>query len=247
MKSKYDGKAYCQFCSKDFDISNMGVSGLVSHAAGQKHKNIAENRNSNKGTLFFKKVDPKLSASKNEASNEKKTTISNMVIPASASRAEILWVLKVVTSHFFLRSCLELNELFRTIFSDSEIAKSFQLSKTKCSYYINYGLAPYFKEELVKCIKVSPYFVLSFDESLNHVIQEEQMDLNVCYWDNTKGKICTRYLCSHFVKRPNAKALTEVLVLTLNDLIPQRLTQLSMDGPNTNWNVLELLNEDRNE
>ena len=33
-------KAYCNFCQKDFDISNMGVIGLTSHAAGKKHKEI---------------------------------------------------------------------------------------------------------------------------------------------------------------------------------------------------------------
>ena len=33
-------KAYCNFCQKDFDISNMGVIGLTSHAGGKKHKEI---------------------------------------------------------------------------------------------------------------------------------------------------------------------------------------------------------------
>ena len=29
--------AYWSFCSKDFDISNMGCSALTSHASGKKH------------------------------------------------------------------------------------------------------------------------------------------------------------------------------------------------------------------
>ena len=55
-----------------------------------------------------------------------------------------------------MRSCLGLSELFKVMFSDREIAKSFTLSKTKCSYYINYGLASHFKEELMKCVNTSP-------------------------------------------------------------------------------------------
>ena len=38
-RSVISTKAYCNFCQKDFDISNMGVAGLTSHAAGKKHRN----------------------------------------------------------------------------------------------------------------------------------------------------------------------------------------------------------------
>ena len=35
-------RAFCTICSKDFDISNMGVAALTSHADGKRHKNLAE-------------------------------------------------------------------------------------------------------------------------------------------------------------------------------------------------------------
>ena len=40
-----------------------------------------------------------------------------------------------------------------------------------------------------------------FDESLNHHLQEEQMDVQIRFWD---GQVMTRYLDSRFFKRPNA-------------------------------------------
>ena len=156
-------------------------------------------------------------------------------------------MLKVVTSDFSLRSWLGLNDLFRLMFIDSEIAKSFQLSKTKCGYIINFGLAPYFKEHLLKSLRVSPYFVLSFDESFNQTLQEEQMDLQLRYWEDSLSQVCTRYFDSHFLKRPNAKNLVDALLLSLSKLTPERLLQLSMDGPSTNWKVLDLLDEHRAE
>ena len=107
-----------------------------------------------------------------------------MLIPASTLKAEVFWSLKVVSSHFSLRLCLRLNGLFKAMFIDSEIAKSFQLSKTKCGYLINYGLAPYFKDVLLKSINSSEFFVLSYDESLNKVLQEDQMDVHFQFWDN---------------------------------------------------------------
>ena len=54
---------------------------------------------------------------------------------------------------FSLRSFLGLKKLFWSMFTDSEIVKTFQLSKAKCGSIINFGLAPYFKDLLLKEIK----------------------------------------------------------------------------------------------
>ena len=133
------------------------------------------------------------------------------------------------------------------MFIDSEIAKSFQLSKTKCGYLINYGLAPYFKDVLLKSINSSEFFVLSYDESLNKVLQEDQMDVHFRFWDNDANEVSTRFYDSHFLKRANAENLFECLQSSLKDVTSKNLLQLSMDGPNTNWKVLELLDDDRKE
>ena len=221
----------------------MGISALTSHLSGQKHSEIASLTKSQTGALFFRK-EPQSGAA--ESRSAKVTKVEDLFIPASTIRAEILWTTKVVTSHFSLRSYLELNELFEIMFPDSRVAKSFQLSKTKCGYFITYGLAPYVKELLMKKIQSSPFFVLSFDESLNIIIQKKQMDLQVRFWDNEKKK-CTRYHGSKFVQRPNAKHFCDVLISSLKDLSAERLIQLSVDGPSTNWCVLQLLNDDREE
>ena len=128
-----------------------------------------------------------------------------MLIAVNSLRAEILWILKVVTSHFSLPSCLGLNELFRIMLLDSKIASSFQSSKTKCSYFINYGLAPYFKELLLQDVKVCPFFVLSFGESLNELFKRNKW---ICkYATGTMPKIryaqgiLTRIFCNALMLR----------------------------------------------
>ena len=73
------------------------------------------------------------------------------------------------------------------------------------------------------------------------------MDLLVRYWSEDAGKVCTRYMDSRFLKRPNAQNLVDALLNAIKPLTPQRLVQLSMDGPNTNWNVFELLTQNRAE
>ena len=120
------------------------------------------------------------------------------------SHAEIYWAMKVLWSHLSYRSCLNLNELFWKMFLGSQVAKSFQLSKAKCAYYVVFGLAPYFKELLVKDIKLSPFYSLSFNESLNNKLQEEQIDISIRFWDGIAGEAVTRYFDSKFFKRSNA-------------------------------------------
>ena len=61
-------------------------------------------------------------------------TVESVLVPVSTLRADVLWTLKEASSHYSLRSCLGLNERFRSMFTDSEIVNSFQLSKTKCCY-----------------------------------------------------------------------------------------------------------------
>ena len=83
-----------------------------------------------------------------------------MILPATVLAAEILCALKVANNQFSLRSCLGLSEIFKEMFPDSDIAKSSKLSKTKCGYVINYGLAPYFRDFLAKMISSSPFYVI---------------------------------------------------------------------------------------
>lgn len=66
------------------------------------------------------------------------------------------------------------------MFPDSDIAKSFQLSKTKCAYYIVHGLAPYFMEILLQEI------------NLNHYKQEEQIDVQIRFWNENLYEVQTR-------------------------------------------------------
>ena len=111
-KSNSKWKARCKFCSKDFDISSMGVSALTSHIGGKKHSEIASLRKSQSGAMFFSKK------AKHDTENGAKVTgRSSSIITALDSK------------------------VIRVMFLDSKIASSFQLSKTKLWYFITYGLA----------------------------------------------------------------------------------------------------------
>ena len=61
------------------------------------------------------------------------------------------------------RSCLHLNELFQSMFGENDDIKHLPLSKTKCSYVINFVLAPNFKDKLLLSTKASLFLIVLFD------------------------------------------------------------------------------------
>ena len=127
------------------------------------------------------------------------------------------------------------------MFPDSAVLEKFSLGKDKARYII-YGIAPAFKQKLRNMINASPWYSVSFDESLNKEQQKCQMDVNIRYWNDKRNIAKTAYLDSRFLLRPNTENLKSELIESMSKLDMAKFLQLSMDGPNTNWNVLDLVN-----
>ena len=79
------------------------------------------------------------------------------------------------------------------MFSDSKIAENVKLNKTKCRYQLTYGIAPYLKSSITKSILKAPYFTVMFDESLNSVLRNEQMNVQIRYSLDEDCKVQTKY------------------------------------------------------
>ena len=205
--------AYCKLCHHTFDISNMGRSALTSHSKGKKHKDKEISWKSLPVSFFAKKKsnvvsltvsdsdqDQCPSSSSSDVQHKKQCTLPTFVLNSSVTEAEILWAIRTVLTHSSQRSCDGLSKLFVRMFSDSVIAKSFTSKRTKCSYFINFGIAPYLKELLLAKLKSSDFFVTCYDESLNRVLQEEQMEVVLRYFSNESCMVETSYFDSAFLK-----------------------------------------------
>ena len=90
-----------------------------------------------------------------------------------------MWALEILMLNYLYRPCVGKYQLFTSMLLDSSIAQKFQLGKTKANYVICYGLAPFFKLNLLEIVKKTPYIVISFDESYNNVIKRDQVDVLV--------------------------------------------------------------------
>ena len=143
----------------------MGESALKSHMKGKKHINHAPSDNCQSLNIHFQKskkneeptITGQVITNSSLVTNKNQAAIDNMFKKENVSCSEIRWALKTVESKFSLRSCEGANALFREMLPDSKIAHSFSLSRTKCDYILNFGLALLFKIILLIEIKKSPF------------------------------------------------------------------------------------------
>ena len=147
-------------------------------------------------------------------------------------------------SHFSYYSAHDITDVFKAMFPDNIIAQHMGCGPTKLSYLISFGIAPYFMDLLLKELKDAPCFVISFDESFNEELEKEQMDFIFRYFKDSEVK--SRYLSSGFLGHTTAKDLKRAFEECTEKLDLKNLIQVSMDGPNINWKMLDLIVEDRN-
>lgn len=254
--------AMCRVCSHPknrFALSNMGERALTSHMKGKKHiQCLASYKDNSQQKLnnFFQRPQSVLDNSSTVDDPERSIVMPSRPSSSieaftfddkSVTNAEIIWTIKNVYSNFSLKSSESLPNLFRSMFPDSVIARNFTFSKDKCSYYINYGLGPYYKSVLVNDIQASPYYSTSFDESLNRVTQLEQMDIYVTFWNLTAKRVESRYYETEFMGHTTAKDLQNSFNKKMEKFSASKLIQVGMDGPNVNWSFYDKLNEERKE
>lgn len=155
-----------------------------------------------------------------------------------------MWCLETVMCHKSLRAAEKDLTVMRRMFFDSQIASTVQLGRDKISYTILFGIAPYFKSDLEETLQRVSFVVVGFDESLNKTTKNQQMDLNIRFWDDAKNQVVTRYLTSKFLGRSRAVDLLAAFKEGLGEVPLSKLLQVSMDGPNVNWAFLRELKVD---
>lgn len=84
-------------------------------------------------------------------------------------KVEIRWVIMhLVSSHCSIRSSDNIGNLFRGMFSDSQIAQQFQVGRTKAGYLATFGLAPAIIDEINNTCKDLDFYTLLFDDSMTY-------------------------------------------------------------------------------
>ena len=106
---------------------------------------------------------------------------------------------KCITAGCSNNSCSNMVELFKNMFRDSDIAKTFQLGPNKVKYLANFDRKSYLKDLLAESIKKFDCYIVSFDESLNKLTQNCEMDLLLRYFDSSDDRVKVRFYHSCFL------------------------------------------------
>ena len=197
--------------------------------------------------------DERIEVINSQSTQKKQTVIRLNTAPKEVVECWILWALDVIHSHHSMNSSGNKGELFRRMFPTDPNACNFgNLSATKLTYIINFGLAVYFKDSIMKELapkeRLPPRFVSCFDESFNKVTYSKQMDIHLLYFDEKLRRVNRVYIGSQFMGHATAEDTLKDFKTAHKDLdIVKKLVQLSMDGPNVNWKFQDNLEDYRRE
>ena len=102
------------------------------------------------------------------------------------------------------------------MFPDSQFAKNYSQGKTRISYNINCGIAPYFKEKLL-CDVCNTPFCIKFDDTTNGQVKK-QCDAYLLYWSKSYDQIVNTFCGSLFVGHCASDHLVNYFNTFLKDL-----------------------------
>ena len=256
-RSTIKTEARCKLCKINFGLSNMGVTALKSHSQSKGHQKLVKEKE--EISNFFKKKANKTDQTdqqepevmevptESECSTVMQTTIPSSFQDGGKLNAEIRWCLKHVMSGYSDNSVTDSCELFAVMFPDSKIASQIELGRMKLKYIVNFGLGPHFRDVLKCETAASEWYSISFDDSLNKVVQECEMDILIRFWDNISNLVQVRYWNSMFLGHSTAADLIKNFNDGLTGIDPSKNLQISMDGPNVNIKFLEMIKKEREE
>lgn len=266
--------AYCKLCKKKFSIASMGISALKSHMVGKTHQERMK-KPGNPISAFLKTatsgdtsdtpvtstscgpstssmedlpVGNSLASAGASQNMDKRPSIHHLsTLSKKVSDAELLWALNCVNSHFSAASNIGMNELFKRMFSDSEIVSLYSMSESKYRYLTTFGIGPHFSKMLTDQVKASPAHCILFDESLNDELQKKQLDVHIRYWSDECCKVESRYYSSLFIGHGTANDILLHYAEATKALDATKTWQVGMDGPNVNVSFHNKLVEQRKE
>ena len=136
----YPSEALCCYCHKNFSIGGHEIGQGSSHMKSLKHKqNVPPDNTSKQCTIKFKEVHPTIesgSSGKELPEFRKQLQVDSMLHKESVLKAEVIWALEILVTSYSFRSSAGKGEVFSYMFPGSEIAKQFQMDKTKASYQV---------------------------------------------------------------------------------------------------------------
>lgn len=106
-------------------------------------------------------------------------------------------------------------------------------------YLCMFGLIEYFMDVLSTQLKNMNHYVVCFDESLNKILQKDQMDIAIRYFSNDTDTVEARWLKFLFIDgRPTSENISKHFLLGIREINFNKIIQISMDCPSVTGNSI---------
>jgi hypothetical protein len=215
--------AYCTACKASFSVANGGVYQVIQHHQGKKHINLVK----------ADSAQTKLHIAGGFVSVDNSGCKVQLSTEDQISRAEILFLFRLVKHNHSFSSSSDLVPVLRAAFTDP-VANGMTLGASKAAYSLTYGLGPFFHKQLVDDMK-NVWYSLQVDETTSEQ-NVKQFDLHVRYWSPVEDKVTRRYFASSFLGHARADDLKSSIIdaLSQDNLPLLKMLHLGCDGPNVN-------------
>lgn len=126
-----------------------------------------------------------------------------------ATRAEIIWTMKVVSSNFSASSCNDVGETFRNMFPNNPTCSEFSLARSKLSYMLTDCVGPFLRNIFLLDVKGSDY-TLCFDETTNSASKKE-LQTSIRYYSEKQKRIQQHHLQTFFIENGKGETIVKYL------------------------------------
>ena len=255
---------------KTFRCDNQGLPQLLQHSKGQSHKTLANEILSGSQMVFAStqstgalktfcnttstsSVSTASVASTSVVSKQQETqtgkkqssgTLQCISLKDEATKAELIWAMKVVGSHYSYASCDNIKDTLDAMFP-GKIPDNFTMSSSKVSYLVSEATRPYFKQIVADDVKNSGSpFTLQYDETTNAQVNK-QLDIKIRYWSSAQSQVVVHHLQTYLMGHATGRQLAEKIISAVQDngIALEQLQMLESDGPNVNKTVWNIVND----
>ena len=235
--SREVGKAFCFICKKTFLCRNQGLPQLLHHA-GKTCLNSVSKAFVSTVTVVSKQQET------HTGKRQSCRTLQCISLKDEATRAELIWVMKVASSHYSYASCGNIRNTIDAIFP-GKIPDNFTMSSPKVSYLVSEATGPYFKQVVADDVKNSGSpFTLQYDETTNAQINK-QLDIKIRYWSSAQSQVVVYHLQTFLMGHATGRQLAEKIISSVQDngIALGQLQMLESEGPNVNKTVWKIVND----
>ena len=171
-------------------------------------------------------------------------TLQCISLKDEATRAELIWAMKVVSSHYSYASCDNIKDTLDAMFP-GKVPENYTMSSSKVCYLVSEATGPYFKQVVADDVKNSGSpFTLQYDETTNAQINK-QLDIKIRYWLSAQSQVVVHHLQTYLVGHATGRQLAEKIISSVQDngIALGQLQMLESDGPNVNKTVWNIVND----